>query len=225
MSDQPATSRIRSARRATLRATSLLALLVAAVVGALLVSAIWRFTGALRNPFATEEVDRTGPALITALTDMARVEGSSGTFQVVVDVQDDAKYVPAALKGERIIYLAQGTASGTVDLSNLNATSIIVNEELKTATIVVPKAEISNVRIDLTKSKVLSHERGLLDRIGGAVGDTPAMHPDLVARAETQINEAAVESQLRQRAEENTTSLLRSIATGLGYTTVTVQYR
>ncbi len=221
----PPTVRTPETTHTARRAVGVVSLIVAAIIGAMVISAVWRIAGVLKNPLATEKVDRTGPALITALTNMARVEGSSGTFQVVVDIQDDAKYVPAALKGERIIYLAQGSASGTVDLGGLNATSITVDEVLKTATIIVPQAQISNVRIDLTRSKVLSHERGLLDRLGGAAGDAPAMHPDLVARAETQLKDAATESQLRQRAEENTETLLRSIATGLGYTTVNVEFR
>jgi Protein of unknown function (DUF4230) len=206
------------------RTTAIAALIVAAALGAVVITGIWKVVGAFKSPLATQRVDRTTPALMLALTDMARVEGSSATFQVVVDVQDEAKYVPKALKGERIIYLAQGTASGTVDLSKVTTTSITADEVAKTVTIVVPHAEVSNLRIDLTKSKVLSHERGLLDRIGGAVGEAPPMHPDLVARAEQELKKTAAESELRTRAEENTRLLLTRIANGLGFTTVTVEF-
>jgi Protein of unknown function (DUF4230) len=206
------------------RTTAIIALVIAAALGAVIVTGIWKAVGAFKSPLATKRVDRTTPALMLALTDMARIEGSSGSFQVVVDIQDEAKYVPKALKGERIIYLAQGTASGTVDLAKLSSNSITTDETAKTVTIVVPHAEVSNLRIDLTKSKVLSHDRGLLDRIGGAVGEAPPMHPDLVKRAEQELKKIAAESELRMRAEENTKTLLTRIATGLGYTKVTVEF-
>ncbi len=210
--------------RSVRRATFLVSLVVAAIVGALLITAVWRVVGAFSNPFATKKVDRTSPALMTALTDLARVEGSSGTFQVVVDIEEDTKNLPASLKGERIIYLAQGSASGTVDLSRLTGRAIVTDEKLKTAKIIVPRAEISNVRIDLTKSKVLSHQRGIIDRIEGAIDDESPMNPDLAMLAEKQLKAAADESELRARAEQNTRLLLTSIATGLGYTSVTVEF-
>jgi hypothetical protein len=180
--------------------------------------------GFLSNPFATKKVDRTGPALLTAVQNLARIEGSSGTFQVVVDVEEDAEYLPDALKGQRIIYLAQGAASGTVELGGLSEQSIIIDEATKTATFRVPKAQINNVRIDLSASRVLSYERGLIDRLGDAVGDADPMPSELTTRAEEQLETAAQESELRSRAEANTRQVLTSIGNGLGYTTVVVTF-
>jgi Protein of unknown function (DUF4230) len=128
------------------------------------------------------------------------------------------------LKGERIIYLAQGSASGTVDLSALNESAMTVDEETKRVSFRVPKAQISNERIDLSASRVLAYDRGLLDRIGEAFGEGNVMPPELTTRAEEQLSIAANESQLRTRAEENTRRVLTSIANGLGYTDVTVTF-
>jgi hypothetical protein len=180
--------------------------------------------GFLRNPFATEKIDRTGPALLTAVQNLARVEGSSGTFQVVVDVEEDAKYLPDVLKGQRIIYLAQGAASGTVDLSDLDATAMTIDEATKSVEFRVPQAEINNIRIDLDASRVLSYDRGLLDRLGDVVGQADLMPSELTKRAEAELAKAATESDLRARAQQNTEQVLRSIASGLGYPTVKVVF-
>lgn len=193
-------------------------------IGAVLVALLGGIFGFLKNPLATEKVDRTGPALLTAVRNLARIEGSSGTFQVVVDVEQDAKYLPSALKGQRIIYLAQGSASGTVELGALNEKSMTVDETLKTVEFRVPHAQISNVRIDPKTSRVLSYERGLLDRLGDAVGKIDPLPQELNQLAETQLTEAATASELKQRAEASTEQVLRSIATGLGYTSVTVTF-
>ncbi len=197
---------------------------ISLAIGALLVALFGGLFGFLQNPFATEKVDRTGPALLTAVRSLARIEGSSGTFQVVVDIEEDAKYLPGALKGQRIIYLAQGSASGTVELGGLNETSMTVDEALKTVQFRVPHAQISNVRIDPKASRVLSYERGLLDRLGDAVGEMDPLPQELNLRAETQLTEAATASELQQRAEASTEQVLRSVATGLGYSNVTVTF-
>jgi hypothetical protein len=181
--------------------------------------------GFLKNPFETEKVDRTGPALLVAVRNLARIEGSSGTFQVVVDIEQDAKYMPSALKGQRLIYLAQGSASGTVDLGGVSEKTMTIDEATKSVTFVVPPAEINNVRVDLEGSRVLSNERGLFDRLGDAFGDNNPMPPELVVRAETQMQEAALSSDLKARAEASTERVLQSIGNGLGYANVSVKFQ
>lgn len=197
---------------------------ISLAIGALLVALFGGIFGFLKNPLASEKVDRTGPALLTAVRSLARIEGSSGTFQVVVDIEEDAKYLPGALKGQRIIYLAQGSASGTVELGGLDESSMSVDETLKSVVFTVPHAQISNVRIDPKASRVLSYKRGILDRLGDAVGEIDPLPQELNQRAETQLTEAATASELKQRAEASTEHVLRSIATGLGYTDVMVRF-
>jgi hypothetical protein len=199
-------------------------LAAALALGALLVTMFGGVFGFLKNPFETKKVDRTGPAMLTAVQNLARIEGSSGTFQVVVDIQEDAQYLPAALKGQRIIYLAQGSASGTVELGGLDASKMMIDETTKTVTFRVPKAAINNVRIDPKVSRVLSYKRGILDRIGGALGGLDPLPQELNVLAEKQLTEAAKASELRQRAEASTRSVLQSIASGLGYKNVSVVF-
>jgi hypothetical protein len=199
-------------------------LAAALALGALLVTMFGGVFGFLKNPFETKKIDRTGPAMLTAVQNLARIEGSSGTFQVVVDIQEDAQYLPAALKGQRIIYLAQGSASGTVELGGLDASKMTIDETTKTVTFRVPKAAINNVRIDPKVSRVLSYKRGILDRIGGALGGLDPLPQELNVLAETQLTEAAKASELRQRAEASTRSVLQSIASGLGYKNVSVVF-
>jgi hypothetical protein len=210
-------------RRPLLGGMSILAIGGLVLGTVLLVSLFGGVFGFLKNPFKTEEVDRTGPALLTAVQNLARVEGSSGTFQVVVDIEKDAKYLPDTLKGQRIIYLAHGSASGTVDLSGLDASAMTIDETTKSVTFRIPQAQINNVRIDLSKSRVLSYDRGLLDRLGGLVREGVVMPAELTTRAEQQLTQAAAESDLRARAQANTEQVLRSIASGLGYPNVTIE--
>src|SRR5688572_13083371 len=61
------------------------------------------------NPFRTEEVDRTGPAVLKALADLHEYRAATGSYQVMIDVEQDAKYFPSFLKGQRTLFLAQGS--------------------------------------------------------------------------------------------------------------------
>jgi Protein of unknown function (DUF4230) len=212
-------------RRPFLGAGSVAVLLGVLGLGAFVAVLAGGLFGFLKNPFATEQVDRTGPALLVAVRNLARIEGSSGTFQVVVDIEQDAKYMPSTLKGQRLIYLAQGSASGTVELGGISEETMTIDEATKSVRFVVPPAEINNIRVDLEGSRVLSNERGLFDRLGDAFGDNNPMPPELVVRAETQMKEAAQASDLKARAEASTERVLQSIGNGLGYPNVTVEFQ
>src|ERR687896_1637893 len=78
------------------------------------------------NPFKTEEVDRTGPAVLQALNDLHEYRAATGSYQGMVDVEKDAKYLPSFLKGERTLFLAQGSVDASVDFSALGSESVTV---------------------------------------------------------------------------------------------------
>ena len=73
----------------------------------------------LRDIFGTETHDRSGPALLKSIQDMSRYDAASGNFQVVVDLEKDAKFLPAAIRGTRTLYVGAGTVEGYVDLGKL----------------------------------------------------------------------------------------------------------
>ena len=51
------------------------------------------------NPFRTEEVDRTGPAVLKALEDLHEYRAATGSYQVMVDIEKDAKSASALPPG------------------------------------------------------------------------------------------------------------------------------
>src|SRR5688572_607728 len=51
----------------------------------------------LRNPFATETTDRSGPVLLESIKDLSHYVAAEGNFQVIVDLQENKKYVPDIL--------------------------------------------------------------------------------------------------------------------------------
>jgi Protein of unknown function (DUF4230) len=200
-------------------------LLGAAVVAAgfgVVVAAGW--LPELVNPFDTRQVDRTGPAVLDALDDLSEYHAAQGTYQVLVDVEEDSGWLPSALSGERTVLQATGSVDAVVDLSGLGADAIEVSEDGTGVTITIPEARLSEPRIDPANSRVIDRERGLLDRIGGVFSDTPTDDQDLFVVAEGRLTEAATESGLTERAEENTEAMLEDLLGPLGFTQVEVVF-
>ncbi len=202
----------------------------AVVVG--LLALVLLATGALRlslpslsNPFGTETVERTGPALLTSLTDLARFQAASGSFQVVVDVERDVRNVPSLVAGERTLFVAQGTVDSYVDFGGLDADAVTVSEDGRRVEVVLPPAALSEPRVDPEDSRVFSRERGLLDRLGGIFSDDPTSERQLYLAAEERMREAAEDGGLRERAEENTRAMLVGLLGSLGYSDVQVEFR
>lgn len=199
-------------------------LAIGATLVALVSFGLPRLVGSLSNPFTQRTVDRSGPALLQSLSNLSRYEAASGRFDVVIDLEKDAKWMPAALRGERTTYLAHGTVSAGVDLAGLDASRIVIDPTAKSVSITVPHAQLGQVHIDTAQSKVIAHRRGLLDRVGQALGDAPATAPELTLTAERSLRAAATQSDVRSLAERNTTTMLTHLANAMGYQKVTVRF-
>lgn len=176
------------------------------------------------DPMGQRTVDRTGPALLAAITDLHDYRAAEGTYQVTVDVEKDAKWLPAAIRGERVVLNAVGHVDAGVDFSKLDASSITVDASTKAVTITLPPATLRDAEVDLSSSRVVQHKRGLLDRLGSAFGDAPAADQAVYRLAEDKLQAAAEASDLVSRAEANTRQMLTAFARGLGHENVTVVF-
>nr|WSZ95694.1 DUF4230 domain-containing protein [Streptomyces sp. NBC_00857] len=174
--------------------------------------------------FGEETNDRTGPTLLESIQDLDRYEAASGNFQVVVDLEKDAKYLPDAIRGTRTLYVGAGTVGSYVDFGGVGEGSVQTDKERTSATIRLPHARLGKPALDPDRSYAVSKERGLLDRLGDLFSDNPADERAVNKLAARHIGEAAKESELVTRAEKNTTSMLEGLLRSLGFTEVRVIY-
>ena len=176
------------------------------------------------NPFGQDVVDRSTRPLLLALQDVDEYHAATGTFQVVVDREVDTRYVPSFVSGERVQVLATGTADAYVDFATLDAGAVSLSGDGAAATIELPAPRLDEVRIDPEESRVLDRDRGLAERIGGALGENPVDDREVYALAESRLAAAAAESDLRDRAEVNTRAMLTGLARSLGVDEVEVRF-
>ncbi|WP_206074539.1 DUF4230 domain-containing protein [Antribacter gilvus] len=211
---------------------TLLTAFIGTVAGLVLVVAIglgvlWAFkdeiTSAL-NPFATETVDRSTPPVLLSIKDLARFVAAEGNYEVVVDLEEDTRYVPDWLAGERTLFIAHGSVESYVDFRQITEDDITISEDGTAVELVLPRPELAEPRLDLERSRAISEDRGLINRLNDFFGGDNDSRQEVLAKAEEMLGEAAGSSDLEDRAEENTRKTLAGMLTSLGFETVTVTY-
>jgi hypothetical protein len=178
----------------------------------------------IKDLFGTETHDRSGPALLKSIQDMSRYDAASGNFQVVVDLEKDAKYLPDAIRGTRTLYVGAGTVDAYVDLGQVGKDDVTVNGDRTSATLRLPHARLGKPALDADHSYAVSKQRGLLDRLGDLFSDNPNSEHAVQELAVKHIGTAARDSGLTTRAETNTTDMLQGLLGSLGFKEVHVSY-
>jgi hypothetical protein len=176
------------------------------------------------NPFADKTTDRSQPVLLQSMRDLSRYVAADGTFQVIVDLQENKENVPDFLLNKRTLFVGSGTVEEYVDFGALAEGAMTIDEDKKSVTIELPAPQQSTAALDMERSYVVAEERGLLNRIGDAFKSDPGQQQRVYQMAQQRITEAARASGLDQRARDNTQKMLTSLLAQFGYTTVTVTY-
>ena len=182
------------------------------------------------NPFKNgliqqRTVDRSGPAVLKAVTDLGTLQSASGYYEIVIDVENSVDNLPSFLAGRRVLFVAAGTVDATVDLRGLGAGAVTVDGSRTAATIRLPKPRLSQPSLDLKRSYVFDEQRGLIDRIRDAVSGSPDDQKQLYTLASQRLTQAAqANDELVNRAEANARNVLQGLLRPLGFTDVKVTF-
>ncbi|MBO3744531.1 DUF4230 domain-containing protein [Streptosporangiaceae bacterium NEAU-GS5] len=183
-----------------------------------------RLTWAWLNPFGEETIDRSQPVLLQSIHDLSRFEAATGNFQVVVDLEKDASFLPDAIKGSRTLFVGAGSVDAYVDFSTMGKDAITVSPDRTSVTVRLPRAQLERPSLDNKRSYVFAQQRGLFDRVSDFLSSSPENQQELYVLAEKKIGEAAVASDLRARADQNTKTMLEGMLKSLGFKTVVVKF-
>jgi hypothetical protein len=176
-------------------------------------------------PFGSEERDRSGPAVLTAMRDLSEYHAATGQYQVVIDIQQDAKFLPDVIKGKRTIFLAIGSVGAYVDFRKLGDDAVSVSPDRESVSITLPRAQLSTPNVDPDQSRVLNQDLGVIDRLGNLFSDQPnPQNQQMYQVAEQRLADAAKQVGLQKRAEDNTKTTLDKLMRSLGFTTVNITF-
>ncbi|MDQ5834768.1 MAG: DUF4230 domain-containing protein [Actinomycetota bacterium] len=177
------------------------------------------------NPFATETKDRSQPAVLKSIERLSEYRAASAQLQVIVDVEEDADYLPSFILGEKTLLVAGGNVDAGVDFRGLDKDALRVSEDRRTVSITLPQPTLSEAELDLERTRVFDSDRGLLDRVGDAFSDNPSEERALLLLAEDKLEAAAAtDAGVMSAARENTRAMLEGLMRGLGFTRVTVRF-
>ena len=207
-----------SARRSRLRSLSLLMVAALAVLG---LGRIQDLLPQLSNPFASSTVDRSAPTVLAALEDVSQFKAATANYSVIIDLEEDTRFVPSFVKGERTVFMATGAVDAAVSFAELDSQAVRVTGD--SVTLHLPAAELGSARINPRASRVVSRDRGVLDRVGSVFSDSPTSERSLYLAAEQKLDRAAsADPEIRKRAEQNTTRMLQRLLEPLGFAEVSV---
>ena len=177
------------------------------------------------NPFASETKDRSQPVVLKALDRLSEYRAATANLEVIVDIEEDAKYLPDFIKGERTLLIAAGRVDGIVDFGRLGRRAVTVSPDRRAVTVTLPPARLSKAQLDLNRTRVYDRRRGVLDRAEGLFDEELDRDRALFALAERKLFEAAqANGGVRLAAERNTRQMLRNLLRGLGFERVTVRF-
>src|SRR5690349_5607336 len=153
------------------------------------------------NPFSDKTTDRSQPVLLQSMRDLSRYVAADGTFQVIVDLQENKENIPDFLVNRRTLFVGSGTVEEYVEFGSLSDKALVVDEDKNTVTITLPPPQQGTANLDMQKSYVVAEERGLLNRFGDAFKSDPGKQQQVYALAQQRITEAARASGLDERAK------------------------
>ncbi|WP_458779319.1 DUF4230 domain-containing protein [Arthrobacter sp. D3-16] len=159
--------------------------------------------------------ERNQTALLKSVKDVSQYHAAVGNFELVLDEREGAGGLPDFIAGRRTLFVAAGTVNAYVDLAGLAEDDLTLSADGKSVTLRLPEPQLDKPNIDHERTYEYSHDRGIADRVVDAF--TAPQQAELYVLAEADMAEAAEKSELRQRAAENTKTMLTGLFSSLGY--------
>lgn len=209
----------RSGANATVVAVALAVMAVCVVV---LVVAL---VTTVLDPFGSETVDRSGPAVLQQIRKLEEFTAAEGSFTQDVDIEQDSNLLPDFLAGERVTALVTGTVRASVDFSALDEDAIEVSDDGSTIRLTLPEPELGDAEIEESSARIVGRDRGLIDRVDDFFAENPTDDTELYAAAEEKVAAAARESDLVEEARANTEQWLTTFLGAAGFDTVEITWQ
>jgi Protein of unknown function (DUF4230) len=178
------------------------------VVGALVALTLTGFgvINMFTSWFQGSQVDRSQPVMLKSIQDIKQFHAAVGNFEVLLDIEDEAGWVPGFIAGRRTLFVGAGTVNAYVDFSGFADGDLNLSPDGESLTIRLPEAKLDKPNLNHDRSGIYDQDRGIIERIADAI-ETPKQKQFFVM-AETKMAAAAQESELLKQATENTKSML-----------------
>jgi len=175
------------------------------------------------DPFGSTTVDRSGPAVLERIRTLEEFTAAEANFTQDVDIENDS-FLPGFIKGERVTAIVTGSVRATVDFSQLGADSVQVSDDGKSIRVTLPDPQLDDPEIDEGSARVVSRDRGIIDRLEDVFSANPTDDTPLYKAAEDKLEDAAKKSDVLEQARTNTERWLEVFLGAAGFEDVQVQW-
>ncbi len=175
------------------------------------------------DPFGTTTVDRSGPAVLERIRTLEEFTAAEASFTQDVDLENDS-FLPGFIKGERVTAIVTGSVRATVDFSDLGPNSVQVSDDGTTIQITLPDPQLTDAEIDEGSARIVSRDRGIVDRVEDVFASNPTDDSPVYEEAEKKLESAAAKSDVIDQARTNTEQWLRTFLGAAGFETVQINW-
>lgn len=164
-----------------------------------------------RNPF---RVDISRPTVVQQIQQLQRLETVVYSMEKIVTGDQQNRFLPRLLAGDRLLLIVHGDVTAGVDLAALDPARLSING--KSIELTLPEPAIFSTRLDNARTRVYTRETGLFTR------PDPELESEVRREAERQLTQAARDGGILKTAAINARTTLTSLLHGLGFETVNV---
>lgn len=195
-------------------------LLGAAVLGVFVHRARSGWPGKLASAIAGRSlVEVSAPEVVEKIQQFNRLETVKYSIDTVVEGAESNPLIPDALAGDKLLMIVHGSTVAGVDLSQLKPESVQITETPsgRNIQLTLPASQIFQTTLDETKSRVYSRDTGLF------VSPDPNLETLTRAKAQGQIQQAALTDGILDAAAKNARVAVTALLQGLGFSHVDVR--
>ena len=163
------------------------------------------------NVFGITETRTTHNIVLKEMTLLGKLELANFAFRDVVEQELVRDYLP----NPKAILLVQGEAIGCIDLTKIKLEDIATNGD--TLIVHLPDPELCSFKIDHSKSKIYDTEFAFMN-------EQPLLN-EAYARAETKIQESALQMGILEQTKKNANLVLKPLLENISGKKVVLRYR
>ena len=166
-----------------------------------------------------ETVALSAPIVIEHIQALNRLETVVYSLDTVVEGGKSSPVFPDILAGDHILLVVHGQSVAGVDLSKLKPEDVRIDTTngARTIHLTLPASEIFSTALDPQHTRVYSRSTGVLTPAD------PNLESDTRAKAQQQLNAAALEDGILDTARRNARASLTLLLTSLGFQQVDIK--
>jgi hypothetical protein len=165
----------------------------------------------------TTTFDTSVPAVVQKIQRLNRLETVVYSIDTVVEGSKSSAVLPDLLAGDRILLVVHGQSIAGIDLSQLKPEDVRITDNGQTIHVTLPPSQLFHTTLDNQHTRVYMRSTGVL------VPADPNLETDTRAKAEQQIQAAALTDGILDAASKNARATVTTLLYSLGFHEVDVK--